>query len=191
MVLLPVLALIALAIKITSPGPVLFKQKRVGQNGKQFNFFKFRSMHVDNNDQKHRDYVKSLIKGEAEKHSNEGKSVYKLADDPRITGIGRILRTWSLDELPQLFNVVKGEMSLVGPRPAIPYEVENYESWHLERTKVLPGITGKWQVNGRSKTTFAEMVRMDIQYIRNWSWILDVKILLKTFGAVYNRDGAL
>lgn len=192
LVLSPIMLLIAAAIKLTSPGPVFFAQDRVGRNGKVFKFIKFRSMYVNADDVAHREYVTKLIKGQIakEKHASD-KALFKLQNDARITRVGQFLRKYSLDELPQLVNVLKGEMSLVGPRPAIPYEVKNYSAWHMQRFNVLPGITGLWQVNGRSRTTFSEMVRYDIKYIRNWSLWLDLKILLRTIPAVLSSDGAL
>jgi lipopolysaccharide/colanic/teichoic acid biosynthesis glycosyltransferase len=184
---------IALAIKLTSPGPVVFRQMRIGKEGKPFPFYKFRSMRCDNDDSVHREYVKSLIEGRHDE-VNEGDAydpVYKLQSDERITGVGRIIRRTSIDELPQLYNVIKGEMSLVGPRPPLAYETENYQSWHMRRLQeVRPGITGLWQVEGRSKTTFDEMVRLDLRYIRNWSLWLDMKILFKTVFVVLRGDGA-
>lgn len=190
--LCPVMLLIAAVIKLTSSGPVFFTQERVGKNGKVFKFIKFRSMYVNVNDEAHREYVTKLIKGQItnEKTASD-KALFKLENDDRITRIGRILRKYSLDELPQLINVLKGEMSLVGPRPAIPYEVNNYSYWHMQRFNALPGITGLWQVNGRSRTTFSEMVRYDIQYISDWSLWLDIKILFRTIPAVLSSDGAL
>jgi len=189
----PLMLVTAIAVKLTSPGPVIFRQMRIGRGGHPFPFYKFRSMRQDNDDSVHREYVKSLIQG---RHNeiNEGdadKPVYKMRSDARITGIGRIIRRTSIDELPQLFNVLKGDMSLVGPRPPIAYEIENYQSWHMRRLQeVRPGITGLWQVEGRSKTTFDEMVRLDLRYIRNWSLWLDIRILLKTVLVVIRGDGA-
>lgn len=184
---------IACAVKLTSPGPVFFRQQRVGQYGKPFVFLKFRSMYVNNDARIHRDYVQKLISGRAEKKSDNGtgEGVYKLTNDPRITKIGGFLRRTSLDELPQLFNVLVGDMSLVGPRPAIPYEVEQYEIWHRRRVlEAKPGITGLWQVNGRSRVEFDEMVRLDVRYAMSKSLWLDVKILLRTPHAVLMGDGA-
>jgi exopolysaccharide biosynthesis polyprenyl glycosylphosphotransferase len=190
----PILAIIALAIKATSRGPVFFKQQRVGQNGKQFTFLKFRSMQVDNNTSVHEEYVKKLIAGQAERRrpsNGNGEGVYKLTDDNRITRVGAFLRRTSLDEMPQFVNVLKGEMSLVGPRPAIPYEVEAYQTWHRRRVlEVKPGITGLWQVNGRNRVTFDEMVRLDLRYARAWSPWMDIKILLLTPRAVFLGEGA-
>jgi exopolysaccharide biosynthesis polyprenyl glycosylphosphotransferase len=190
----PLMLLTAMAIKLSSPGPIIFKQYRLGMGGVRFPFYKFRSMKIDGDDRIHREYVTNLIKGELEKinQGEEGKPLYKMKDDPRITKVGRILRRTSIDELPQLFNVLKGEMSLVGPRPPIPYEVEKYQPWHLRRIlEVKPGITGLWQVEGRSRTSFDDMVRLDLKYALHWSLWLDVKILLKTIKAVIQSSGAL
>lgn len=190
----PLMFITALAIKINSPGPIIFKQMRQGKKGARFPFCKFRSMHYNVDDQIHREYVTNLIKGQHEK-INQGvgeEPLYKMKNDSRITRVGRIIRKTSIDELPQLFNVLKGEMSLVGPRPPIPYEVEKYEPWHLRRIlEVKPGITGLWQVDGRSKTSFDDMVRLDLRYVRNWSPWLDIKILIKTIRAVIRPNGAL
>jgi len=189
----PLMLITAIAVKLTSPGPVIFRQMRIGLDGKPFPFYKFRSMRCDNDDAVHRDYVKNLIQGRHDQ-INEGDAdqpAYKMQSDTRVTTVGRIIRRTSIDELPQLFNVLKGEMSLVGPRPPIPYEIEDYLSWHMRRLQeVRPGITGLWQVEGRSKTTFDEMVRLDLEYIRNWSLWLDIKILFKTVLVVIRCDGA-
>jgi lipopolysaccharide/colanic/teichoic acid biosynthesis glycosyltransferase len=189
----PLMLITALAVKLTSPGPVIFRQMRIGREGKPFPFYKFRSMRCDSDDTVHREYVKNLIQGRHDE-INEGDAddpVYKLRSDSRITAVGRIIRRASIDELPQLFNVLKGEMSLVGPRPPIPYEIENYQPWHMRRLQeVRPGITGLWQVDGRSKTSFDDMVRLDLRYIRNWSLWLDFKILFKTVVVVIRCDGA-
>jgi lipopolysaccharide/colanic/teichoic acid biosynthesis glycosyltransferase len=188
----PLLLAIAIAIKLTSKGPTLFKQTRVGQYGVRFTFLKFRSMHFQSDAKIHRDYVRRLISGKDDGEQVDANGgVYKIKDDPRITSVGRFLRKTSLDELPQFFNVLKGEMSLVGPRPPIPYEVEAYDIWHRRRfLEVKPGITGLWQVYGRSKLKFEEMVRLDLQYARTWSLGLDFKILLETPRAVFFGDGA-
>jgi len=194
LLLSPVFCLISLLIKVTSKGPVLFRQERLGQFGKKFIFLKFRSMHVNSDDAIHREYTKKLItenKATEENSAGAHAPVYKIRNDPRITPIGEFLRKTSLDELPQLLNVLKGEMSLVGPRPPIPYEFENYGVWHRHRLlKVKPGITGLWQVTGRSSTTFDEMVRLDLKYIQEWSLWLDFKILLLTPLAVIKGKGA-
>ena len=189
----PIFLIIALAIKATSRGPILFRQKRVGQYGKQFTFLKFRSMRVNNDATVHEEYVKKLIAGEAEKNpsNGNGEGVYKLTDDNRITKVGSLLRRTSLDEMPQFLNVLKGEMSLVGPRPAIPYEVAAYQTWHRRRVlQVKPGITGLWQVTGRNRLTFDEMVRLDLRYAKIWSPWMDIKILFLTPRAVFLGDGA-
>ncbi|MRR55334.1 MAG: sugar transferase [Deltaproteobacteria bacterium] len=190
----PVICFIAILIKITSKGPVLFRQERLGQFGTKFNFLKFRSMILGCDDAIHREYIKKLItenKPSEEDNSDAQGPVYKIRNDPRITPIGAFLRKTSLDELPQLLNVLRGEMSLVGPRPAIPYEFENYDIWHRYRIlQVKPGITGLWQVTGRSSTNFDEMVRLDLKYIHDWSLWLDFKILLLTPLAVIKGRGA-
>ena len=189
----PVFFIIAAAIKLTSNGPVLFRQKRVGEHGTPFTFLKFRSMYANNDSTQHKEYVQQLIAGQAEKKSADGNGtgVFKLTNDPRITPVGRILRRSSLDELPQLINVLCGEMSLVGPRPPVPYEVEAYATWHRRRLlEAKPGITGLWQVYGRSRVEFDDMVRLDLRYARDCSPLLDLKILLQTPRAVMSGDGA-
>jgi lipopolysaccharide/colanic/teichoic acid biosynthesis glycosyltransferase len=190
--LAPVFLIVAAAIKATSEGPVLFRQRRIGQHGRAFTFLKFRSMYVNNDSKIHQEYVASLIAGKPGLQQDGKKTgVFKLTNDPRITPIGRFLRKSSLDELPQFLNVLVGQMSLVGPRPPVPYEFEKYRIWHKRRVlEVKPGITGLWQVDGRSKTTFDEMVRLDLQYAKFWSIWLDLKILLKTPAAVVLGDGA-
>lgn len=186
---LPAFAIITLLVKLTSKGPILFCQKRVGQYGREFNFFKFRTMYVDNNSEIHREYVAKLIAGGAD--VGQGKGIYKLVNDPRVTTLGRFLRKTSLDELPQFVNVLKNDMSLVGPRPPLPYEYERYKIWHKRRVLELkPGLTGLWQVEGRSRTTFDEMVRMDIKYATTSSLWVDLKILLQTPGAMFSGRGA-
>jgi len=189
----PLFLLIALAIKLTSKGPILFRQRRIGRHGEPFIFLKFRSMYVGNDASVHREYVKRLIAGNAERQSSKGngEGVYKLTKDPRVTRVGAFLRKTSLDELPQFINVLKGEMSLVGPRPPVPYEVESYDLWHRRRIlEAKPGITGLWQIKGRSRVNFDDMVRLDLQYARTWSPWLDVKILFRTPGAVVLGEGA-
>ena len=188
----PLLIAIAIAIKLTSSGPILFRQPRVGQHGVRFTFLKFRSMRFGNDPKIHQDYVRQLILGKEEKQQpGASAGVYKLKDDPRITPVGKFLRRTSLDELPQFLNVLIGEMSLVGPRPPIPYEVETYDIWHKRRLlEVRPGITGLWQVEGRSSTKFDEMVRLDLRYAKTWSLWLDIKILVRTPGAVLKGSGA-
>lgn len=189
----PFFLVISAIIKLTSKGPVFFRQQRVGQHGKPFTLLKFRSMYANNDPAIHKDYVKSLIcsvEGGQQHDCPEGQ-VFKIQNDPRITPFGSLLRKTSLDELPQFLNVLRGDMSLVGPRPPIPYEIENYEIWHRRRIfDMKPGITGIWQVQGRSRTTFNEMVRLDVQYLTNWSVWLDIKLLLKTPLAVFTSKGA-
>lgn len=182
----PVFLAIAIAIKATSKGPVFFQQRRIGQHGKPFVFLKFRSMYVGNDAGVHREYVEQLIAGKADRHYNDnGEAVFKLTKDRRITRIGALLRSTSLDELPQFINVLKGEMSLVGPRPPIDYELEKYDLWHRRRVmEAKPGITGLWQVSGRNRIAFDDMVRLDLIYARSWSPWLDLKILLRTPMAV-------
>jgi lipopolysaccharide/colanic/teichoic acid biosynthesis glycosyltransferase len=189
----PLFLTIALAIKMSSKGPVLFRQQRVGQYGRCFTFLKFRSMHTNNDHSAHKEYAIKLIAGEVEHKPSNGndKDIYKLANDPRITRLGKFLRRTSLDELPQLVNVLKGDMSLVGPRPAIPYELAAYQTWHRRRVlEVKPGITGLWQVTGRSSVKFDEMVRLDLRYATSWSPWLDIRILMRTPRAVIGGAGA-
>ena len=191
----PFFLFIPLCIKLTSKGPILFKQERIGQFGKKFTFLKFRSMYINNDSKIHQNYVKKLIL-EQSSYDAEGSSkgkvgVYKIKDDPRITSVGKFLRKTSLDELPQFYNVLRGEMSLVGPRPPVAYETEIYDIWHRRRImEVKPGITGLWQTNGRSSTNFDEMVRLDIQYIVRWSLWLDIKILFQTPWVILRGKGA-
>ncbi len=191
--LAPLFLMIAAAIKATSKGPVFFRQRRIGQYGKSFVFLKFRSMHVNNDAGAHKAYVQKLIAGKADKQpsNGNGEGVYKLTRDPRITRVGAFLRKTSLDELPQFINVLRGEMSMVGPRPPVPYEVEAYDIWHRRRLlEAKPGITGLWQVSGRSRVKFDDMVRLDLQYARTCSPWTDMKILWRTPGAVVLGDGA-
>ena len=189
----PLLLIIALAIKMTSRGPVLFRQQRVGQNGQRFTFLKFRSMFVNNDHSVHQEFVKKLIASEEamEASPQNGQGVYKITNDKRVTRVGKILRRTSLDELPQFLNVLRGEMSLVGPRPAIPYELAAYQTWHRRRVlEVKPGITGLWQVTGRSTVKFDEMVRLDLRYATSWTPWLDFRILMLTPLAVIRGSGA-
>ena len=193
LVISPLLAVIAIAIKLTSKGPVIFRQERLGQSGSCFRCLKFRTMYVNNDPKIHQEYVQRFINGKADGESKEsGKpAVYKIKNDSRVTPLGRFLRKTSLDELPQFWNVLTGDMSLVGPRPSLPYEFEIYDIWHRRRVlEVKPGITGLWQVSGRSRTCFDDMVRLDLRYSQSWSIWLDVKILLATPGAVLSGDGA-
>ncbi len=189
----PILLAVALAVKLTSKGPILFFQQRVGLRGRTFKFIKFRSMKTDNDPAIHRAYVEQFIQQKAQAaDGGAAKPLYKIPNDPRVTKVGAFLRRTSLDEFPQFYNVLKGEMSLVGPRPPIPYEVNRYDAWHKRRyLSVKPGLTGLWQVHGRSRTTFDEMVRLDLLYSRTWSIWGDIKILLQTPFAVINGDGAM
>jgi exopolysaccharide biosynthesis polyprenyl glycosylphosphotransferase len=192
MVFSPLLILIALLVKMFSPGPVLFRQIRAGKNGTPFTFYKFRTMKHNIDDTIHREYASNFIGGKELRLRDEknDRKIYKMPDDPRITPIGRVLRKTSLDELPQLFNVVRGEMSLVGPRPPIAYELTIYKEWHKRRLKAKPGITGLWQVSGRSSVPFHDMVLLDLYYINRWSLLLDVEIILKTVPVVLCGKGA-
>ena len=177
----PVWLVIALAVKATSPGPVLFRQQRVGVRGQTFTMYKFRSMHHGASEDAHRRFVTNMIVAGIESTAIASyDGAFKLSGDARVTGVGRFLRRTSLDELPQLFNVLRGEMSLVGPRPPLPYEVERYEPWQHERLSVRPGITGLWQVSGRNRLSYVDMIRLDIAYAREWSFGSDVMIALKT-----------
>jgi len=190
----PIMILTGIVIKINSPGPIIFKQMRLGEKGVPFSFYKFRSMNSNTDDQIHREYTTKLINGNLSQinQGDESAPLYKMKSDPRVTWVGKIIRKTSIDELPQFLNVLKGEMSLVGPRPPIFYEVEKYEPWQLRRIlEVKPGITGLWQVDGRSRTSFDDMVRLDLRYARTWSIWLDFKILLKTVKAVIRPNGAL
>ncbi len=189
----PLMLLTWLAIKLTSPGAAIFQQTRLGKDLKPFTFYKFRSMHIDSDDGVHRLYLEKLIKGDTDEVDRDasGKAFYKIKADSRVTRVGRIIRKTSIDELPQFFNVLKGDMSLVGPRPPIPYEAQNYRSWHLRRIlEVKPGLTGPWQVGGRSETTFDEMVRMDLRYSNEWSVPMDIVLLFKTIRVVLEGRGA-
>jgi lipopolysaccharide/colanic/teichoic acid biosynthesis glycosyltransferase len=182
----PLWLFVALAIKASSRGPVLFRQERVGLDQGRFVCYKFRSMRADSDPDRHRRYIARLMASDTSRASVEG---YKLHGDARITPVGRVLRKFSLDELPQLLNVLRGEMSLVGPRPAIPYELEHYTPGMLRRFQVRPGITGLWQVSGRSALGYKEMVAKDLEYVDRWSLGLDLRILLRTPAAVLRTKG--
>ena len=191
--LAPLMLATAIAIAVTSPGPVIFRQSRLGKGGAPFDFYKFRSMRPSNDDRIHREFVASLIQGRHADINQQTptKPLFKIKDDPRITPIGRLIRSTSIDELPQLFNVLKGDMSLVGPRPPLAYEATQYQSWHLRRIlEIRPGITGLWQVEGRSRVSFDEMVRMDLRYIKGRSLALDLTLLVRTVSVVLTRQGA-
>lgn len=183
--LFPFFVIIGMMIKLDSKGPIFFLQERIGKNGKKFKILKFRTMYVNNDENLHKEYVIKLIK----EGKKDQSGMYKIKNDPRITKIGKFLRKFSFDEFPQLINVLKGEMSLVGPRPPIQYEVENYDEWHKRRLSVKPGMTGMWQVSGRNKIGFEDMVLLDIYYVENFSIWLDMVILIKTFFVVLKREG--
>jgi lipopolysaccharide/colanic/teichoic acid biosynthesis glycosyltransferase len=185
----PVLATCAVIIRRGSRGPIFFRQKRIGQNGRAFTMLKLRTMYVDADSTVHEAYVKRYIAGEVGVDAGAGARIFKLVGDARITPAGRWLRRLSLDELPQLLNVLRGDMSLVGPRPPLPYEVEQYGSRALQRLRARPGITGLWQVSGRNHTTFDEMIDLDVQYIERWSVWLDLSILARTIPVVLFPDG--
>lgn len=208
--ILPLLIFVAVLIKLDSPGPAIYRQERVGakrrlRNGvyvwdeMPFTIYKFRTMHADAKSTLHRQFIEAYINGDeeamrriqaAQEKEREAQDKYKLANDPRVTRVGKFLRKTSLDEIPQLWNVVKGDMSLVGPRPPIPYEVELYLFHHHDRLHTTPGITGLWQVYGRSATSFEEMVKMDVEYIQQQSLLLDIKLILGTVTAVFSGKGA-
>jgi exopolysaccharide biosynthesis polyprenyl glycosylphosphotransferase len=176
----PLMAIMAILIKLESRGPVLYRSTRIGKNGRPFTFFKLRSM--VNGADRNRHHLS---------HLNEADGpIFKISRDPRVTRIGRFIRTTSIDEIPQFLNVLRGEMSLVGPRPPLPEEVSQYEPWQLHRLEVKPGITCLWQISGRSRLSFQEWMRLDLEYIRRQSFALDVKILLRTIPAVLSREGA-
>lgn len=188
---IPFYVLIGILIKLTSDGPVLFVQDRAGLNGSPFRLYKFRTMNNHSGDEPHRTYAQDFIRGKANGNGNgkNGKPVYKLVEDPRVTSMGRFLRRTSLDELPQFINVLRGEMSVVGPRPHTSYEVDHYQDWHWRRLTIKPGLTGLWQVSGRSAVPFDEMVKLDLRYIDNWSLVLDSKIILRTLPVMLSGDG--
>jgi exopolysaccharide biosynthesis polyprenyl glycosylphosphotransferase len=188
--LLPFTLITIILIKLDSRGPVFYTQERVGMDGRIFLFYKFRTMHAGSDDSIHREFQRQYIAGRAEaNHGDDDRPVYKLPADSRITRVGKFLRRTSLDELPQLLNVLRGDMSVVGPRPPIPYEVESYDLWHRKRLDMKPGMTGLWQVSGRNRLPFEEMVRLDLYYIENWSLLLDVRIILRTMLVMLRGDG--
>jgi exopolysaccharide biosynthesis polyprenyl glycosylphosphotransferase len=188
----PLFLLISALVKLKSPGPIFFRQERVGESGRPFTMLKFRTMHVNNDEAIHKEFVSKLIQGAAPNGGDGADTAFKIVNDPRVTPIGRLLRQTSLDELPQLWNVLRGDMSLVGPRPPLAYEVEQYKPWHYRRVlEAKPGITGLWQVTGRSRTTFDDMVRLDLRYAKKVSPWTDIKILLATPRAVISGKGAV
>ncbi len=184
----PLMIIVALAIKLFSPGPILYRQTRIGKNGKPFEMLKFRSMRLENVPDLHREYVRKLIL-ENSAPQDLGKKTLKLESDPRITGLGKYLRRFSIDELPQFINVLRGEMSIVGPRPSLPYEFELFKDWHKKRVLVPPGITGLWQVTARNKVRFDDQVRIDLKYIQNMNLLLDLQIILMTPFEMINSKG--
>ncbi len=188
----PLMAIVAIAIKLDSAGPVFFGQERIGSGGRRFRVVKFRTMYDGVSDTAHRELVTKMLQGEdgpAAQAGAAGEPVFKLVNDQRVTRVGRFLRRASLDELPQIFNVLRGEMSLVGPRPPLAYEFEQYEHWQLHRLQVRPGITGLWQVSGRNRLSYRQMCELDLTYIRAWSLWLDLQILLKTIPVVLSNSG--
>ena len=190
-VLAPLLALIALGVRLDSPGSPLFRQERVGRDGRRFTMYKFRTMYVNHDDTNYKAFIRKYVLENASSRVDEnGQDIYRLVDDPRVTRFGRLLRKTNLDELPQLFNVLKGEMSFVGPRPDIPFAVELYKEHHWKRFSVAPGITGLWQVSGRKKMSFEDMVRLDVDYINRQSLLLDAKILVLTVRTILSGDGS-
>jgi undecaprenyl-phosphate galactose phosphotransferase len=183
----PIFFGIAIGIKLSSKGPVIFKQKRIGKNGREFTFYKFRSMYMEKDDSQHREFVKKVWFNK--ENNTKSQEIYRIIDDPRIFKFGRLIRKTSLDELPQLYNVLKGEMSLVGPRPCMPFEWEMYEEWHKNRMNILPGCTGLWQAMGRATVSFEEMVILDLYYISNMTLWLDLKIIFKTIPVIIFGKG--
>ena len=188
----PVIAAAAALIWLTDGAPVFFRQTRIGLRSEPFELLKLRTMRRDASDQQHREYVRRWISGETELARNQvggDNPLFKLSDDSRVTPLGRTLRRFSIDELPQLVNVLRGEMSLIGPRPALPYEVDLYQEWHRRRLAAAPGITGLWQVSGRNHLSFTDMVWLDVQYLEDWSLVGDLKILLRTVGVLLRGSG--
>lgn len=191
LVLAPLLATIALAVRLDSRGPALFRQRRLGRDRAPFTMYKFRTMRADADSGVHERYMRQQLEdGGHAAVSEDGRQIFKPWPDHRVTRVGSFLRSWSLDELPNLLNVLRGEMSLVGFRPPIPYEVECYPDWYHERFAVQPGITGLWQVSGRNEKSYEEMIELDIEYARARTWKMDLVVLLKTLGAVVRRHGA-
>lgn len=188
LMLAPLLVIAALAVRLNSPGPVLFRQRRIGLNGRPFVLYKFRTMFHGCPDEPHRRYVRELLTADTVKAGASG--LYKLDADPRVTKAGGLLRRTSIDELPQLLNVIRGDMSLVGPRPALPWEAEMFCSGHQQRFLVLPGITGLWQVSGRNRLTMRQALDLDVEYVHRRSFALDLAILLRTLPAVLFTTGA-
>ena len=194
LVLIPlsiVMGVFAILIRINSKGPIFFRQKRLGKNGVEFDMFKLRSMYVNSDDLFHRKSIKKYINGAALNNNVTSDNLYKLVDDPRVTRIGRFIRKFSIDELPQFLNVLRGEMTLVGPRPPLPYEVEEYDSHHWIRLSGKPGLTGTWQVYGRSRVPFQKMVEMDIEYLNEQSLLQDLKLIVLTLPVMLKGCGGV
>jgi lipopolysaccharide/colanic/teichoic acid biosynthesis glycosyltransferase len=184
----PIMLVVALCIVFDSPGPILFRQRRVGMYGFEFSMLKFRSMYANNDDRVHREAIKRYMKGDT-LNDSDGPNKFKLANDSRVTRVGRFIRKTSLDELPQLWNVLIGEMSLVGPRPPVPYEVEHYSLRALRRLEGMPGLTGPWQVYARSKANFEAMIELDIEYLQRQSIWEDIKLIALTGPVMLRGDG--
>jgi lipopolysaccharide/colanic/teichoic acid biosynthesis glycosyltransferase len=190
-ILIPFLIIISMAIRLDSPGSILFRREQVGEKGKSFIAYKFRTMIRDNDDSEYKSYlVRYILKNAPYKINQDGSAIYKVVDDPRVTKVGSFLRKTNLDELPQLINVLKGQMSFVGPRPDIPFALSMYKKWHLQRLNAKPGITGLWQVCGRKELPFEGMVRLDLSYIKRQSLALDMKIVLLTLFTILKGDGS-
>src|SRR5437870_11001459 len=194
LILLPlclVIAIIALLIRLDSKGPIFFRQKRIGMNGVEFDLFKLRSMYVDSDDSVHRESIKQYMNGAALNDKESLDNLYKLVDDPRVTRVGQFIRKYSIDEMPQFINVLRGEMTLVGPRPPLPYEVEEYSPRDKIRLSGKPGLTGTWQVYGRSRVPFKEMVEMDIEYLEEQSILQDIKLIALTLPVMLQGRGGI
>jgi lipopolysaccharide/colanic/teichoic acid biosynthesis glycosyltransferase len=190
-ILSPALSLMALAIRLDTPGNPIFSQERVGRNGRTFIAYKFRTMYANNDENEYKTYVKQYVQNNTPyKITQNGEKIFKLVDDPRITRVGAVLRKSNFDELPQIINIIKGEMSFIGPRPDIPYCVEMYQDWQRKRLSVKPGITGLWQVGHRKELSFSDMVKLDIEYIDRQSLFLDIKIVLQTIRTIMVGDGS-
>jgi len=190
-ILSPLLAAIAIGIRLDSSGSSIFHRDQIGKNGRCFTAYKFRTMYANNDDREYKAYlVKYILENAPYRIDQNGHAVYKVVDDPRVTRFGTLLRKTNLDELPQLINMLKGEMSFIGPRPDVPFAVAMYKDWHWKRLGIKPGITGLWQVSGRKGLSFEDMVRLDIDYIKKQSLVLDTKILLQTIGTILSKDGS-
>jgi len=194
LILIPLFMVIAIfvaLIRIDSKGPIFFRQKRIGMNGVEFDMFKLRSMYIGTDDEVHRESIKQYINGAALNSQENSDNLYKLVDDPRVTRVGQFIRKYSIDELPQFINVLRGEMTLVGPRPPLPYEVEEYSPRDMIRLSGKPGLTGTWQVYGRSRVPFKEMVEMDVEYLREQSILQDLKLIALTLPVMLQGRGGV